>query len=72
MPLALQVLFLIALRGASALGVGSVTSLSYAYFFAAVLVAATATSLAIISTAELTRRGVAGRRRSRTSCTAPG
>jgi hypothetical protein len=59
-PLALQVLFLIALRGASALGVGSVTSLSYAYFFAAVLVAATATSLSIISTAELTRRDIAG------------
>jgi peptidoglycan biosynthesis protein MviN/MurJ (putative lipid II flippase) len=57
-PFALQVLFLIALRGASALGVGAVTSLSYAYFFAAVLVAATATSLSIISTAELTRREI--------------
>jgi peptidoglycan biosynthesis protein MviN/MurJ (putative lipid II flippase) len=57
-PVALQALYLIALRGASALGVGAVTSLSYAYFFAAVLVAATATSLSIISTAELTRRGV--------------
>ena len=57
-PLALQALFLIALRGASGIGVGAVTSLSYAYFFAAVLVAATATSLSIISTAELTRRGV--------------
>jgi hypothetical protein len=57
-PVALQALYLIALRGASGLGVGAVTSLSYAYFFAAVLVAATATSLAIISTAELTRRGV--------------
>ena len=57
-PLALQVLYLIALRGASGIGVGAVTSLSYAYFFAAVLVAATATSLSIISTAELTRRGV--------------
>ena len=57
-PLALQVLYLIALRGASGIGVGAVTSLSYAYFFAAVLVAATATSLSIISTAELTRRKV--------------
>jgi peptidoglycan biosynthesis protein MviN/MurJ (putative lipid II flippase) len=46
------------LRGASGVGVGAVTSLSYAYFFAAVLVAATATSLSIISTAELTRRSV--------------
>jgi O-antigen/teichoic acid export membrane protein len=57
-PVALQALYLIALRGASGIGVGAVTSLSYAYFFAAVLVAATATSLSIISTAELTRRGV--------------
>ena len=57
-PLALQGLYLIALRAASGLGVGAVTSFSYAYFFAAVLVAATATSLSIISTAELTRRGV--------------
>jgi O-antigen/teichoic acid export membrane protein len=56
-PVALQALFLIALRAASALGVGSVTSLSFAYFFAAVLVAATATTLSIIATAELTRRG---------------
>jgi peptidoglycan biosynthesis protein MviN/MurJ (putative lipid II flippase) len=56
--LALQGLYLIALRAASGLGVGSVTSFSYAYFFAAVLVAASATSLSIISTAELTRRGV--------------
>jgi peptidoglycan biosynthesis protein MviN/MurJ (putative lipid II flippase) len=57
-PVALQLLYLIALRGASGLGVGAVTSFSYAYFFAAVLVAATATTLSIISTAELTRRGV--------------
>jgi O-antigen/teichoic acid export membrane protein len=59
-PVALQALYLVALRGASGVGVGAVTSLSFAYFFAAVLVAATATSLSIISTAELTRRGVAG------------
>ena len=58
-PVALQALYLLALRFAAELGVGAVTSLSYAYFFAAVLVAATATSLAVISTAELTRRGVA-------------
>jgi peptidoglycan biosynthesis protein MviN/MurJ (putative lipid II flippase) len=57
-PVALQALYLIALRGASGLEIGAVTSLSYGYFFAAVLVAATATSLSIISTAELTRRGV--------------
>ena len=59
-PLALQLLYLVALRAASGLGVGSVTSVSYAYFFAAVLVAATATSLSIIATAELTRRAVQG------------
>jgi hypothetical protein len=58
-PVALQALYLLALRFAAELGVGAVTSLSYAYFFAAVLVAATATSLSVISTAELTRRGVA-------------
>jgi O-antigen/teichoic acid export membrane protein len=58
-PVALQALYLLGLRFATELGVGEVTSLSYAYFFAAVLVAATATSLAVISTAELTRRGVA-------------
>jgi hypothetical protein len=56
-PVALQALFLVALRAASGLGIGAVTSLSFAYFFAAVLVAATATSLSIIATAELTRRG---------------
>jgi peptidoglycan biosynthesis protein MviN/MurJ (putative lipid II flippase) len=57
-PVALQGLYLIALRLAAELGVGSVTSLSYAYFFAAVMVAATATSIAAISAAPLTRRGV--------------
>jgi hypothetical protein len=59
-PVALQALYLLALRFAAELGVGAVTSLSYAYFFSAVLVAATATSLSVISTAELTRREVAG------------
>jgi peptidoglycan biosynthesis protein MviN/MurJ (putative lipid II flippase) len=58
-PVALQLLYLVGVRAASALGVGSVTSLSYAYFFGAVLVAATATSLSIIATAELTRRDLA-------------
>jgi hypothetical protein len=57
-PVALQALYLISLRLATALGVGAVTSLSYAYFFAAILVAATATSLSVISTAPLTRRGL--------------
>jgi O-antigen/teichoic acid export membrane protein len=57
-PLALQGLYLTALRVAADLGVGSVTSLSYAYLLAATLVAATASSLSLISAAPLTRRGL--------------
>ena len=57
-PLALQGLYLIALRVAADLGIGSVTSLSYAYLLAATLVAATASSLSLISAAPLTRRGL--------------
>jgi hypothetical protein len=57
-PLALQGCYLLALRFASRLGVGSVTSFSYAYLAASTLVVATAFSLGIISSAPLTRRGV--------------
>ena len=57
-PLALQGLYLIALRGASGLGTGNQTSLTYAYLFSATLVAATASALSMISSAPLTRRGV--------------
>ena len=57
-PLALQGLYVIALRGASGLGEGNQTSLTYAYLVAATLVAATASSLSLISSAPLTRRGV--------------
>src|SRR6266540_4006344 len=57
-PLALQGLYIIALRGASGLGEGNQTSLTYAYLAAATLVAATASSLSLISSAPLTRRGV--------------
>jgi len=57
-PLALQGCYLLALRFASKLGVGSVTSFSYAYLAASTLVTATAFSLGIISSAPLTRRGV--------------
>jgi O-antigen/teichoic acid export membrane protein len=57
-PLALQALYLVGLRAAAELGVGSVTSLSYAYLLAATLVAATASSLSLISAAPLTRRGL--------------
>jgi len=57
-PLALQGIYLIALRAASGLGEGNQTSLTYAYLFAATLVAATASSLSVISSAPLTRRGI--------------
>jgi hypothetical protein len=57
-PLALQGCYLLGLRFAAKLGVGSVTSFSYAYLAASTLVGATAFSLGIISSAPLTRRGV--------------
>jgi hypothetical protein len=56
-PLALQGCYLLALRFAAQLGVGSVTSFSYAYLAASTLVGATAFSLGLISSAPLTRRG---------------
>jgi O-antigen/teichoic acid export membrane protein len=57
-PLALQGLYVIALRGASGLGEGNQTSLTFAFLFASTLVAATASSLSLISSAPLTRRGL--------------
>lgn len=57
-PLALQGCYLLALRFAAKLGVGSLTSFSYAYLVASTLVGATAFSLGLISSAPLTRRGV--------------
>jgi peptidoglycan biosynthesis protein MviN/MurJ (putative lipid II flippase) len=57
-PIAMQGLYVVALRGASGLGEGNQTSLTYAYLFAATLVAATASSLSLISSAPLTRRGL--------------
>jgi O-antigen/teichoic acid export membrane protein len=57
-PVALQGLYVIALRFAAGTGEGSVTSLSYAYLLAATFVSATAFSLSLISAATLTRRGV--------------
>jgi hypothetical protein len=56
-PLALQGCYLLALRFAAKLGVGSLTSFSYAYLAASTLVAATAFSVGLISSAPLTRRG---------------
>jgi hypothetical protein len=57
-PLALQGCYLLGLRFAAKLGVGSVTSFSYAYLAASTLVGATAFSLGVISSAPLTRRGL--------------
>lgn len=57
-PLAIQGCYLLALRFSAKLGVGSVTSFSYAYLAASTLVGATAFSLGVISSAPLTRRGV--------------
>jgi peptidoglycan biosynthesis protein MviN/MurJ (putative lipid II flippase) len=56
-PLAVQGLYVLALRFAAGTGEGSVTSLSYAYLLAAAFVTATAFSLSLISAAPLTRRG---------------
>src|SRR6476469_7631671 len=57
-PIALQGLYLIALRFAAGTGEGSVTSLSYAYLLAAMFTSATAFSLSLIAAAPLTRRGL--------------
>jgi O-antigen/teichoic acid export membrane protein len=56
-PLALQACYLAALRFASRLGVGEVTSFTYAYLAASTLVGATGFALGVISSAPLTRRG---------------
>src|SRR5919109_5249205 len=57
-PLAIQGLYVLALRFAAGTGEGNVTSLSYAYLLAGMFVSATAFSLSLISAAPLTRRGV--------------
>lgn len=57
-PLALQGCYLVALRFAAHLGVGRVTSFTYAYLAASTLVGATGFALGVISSAPLTRRGV--------------
>jgi O-antigen/teichoic acid export membrane protein len=57
-PIALQGTFVVALRVAGGLGTGEATSLNYAYVIAATLVVVTASSVALISSAPLTRRGL--------------
>ena len=71
-PLALQGCYLLALRFSAQLGVGRVTSFSYAYLAAATLVTATAFSLSVISSAPLTRRGIDPEAAAGTSSTLPG
>ena len=58
LPLAVQALYLVALRLAAGTGEGNVTSLSYAYLLVAMLVGTTASALSLISSAPLTRRGL--------------
>jgi peptidoglycan biosynthesis protein MviN/MurJ (putative lipid II flippase) len=62
LPFSLQVLYVVAVRFAGELGVGAQTTLSYAYFIAAFLVAVTASSLALVSSAPLARSGLGGLR----------
>jgi O-antigen/teichoic acid export membrane protein len=58
LPVVLQAFSLVALRLLAGLGVGRVTSFSYAYLLAATIIAATAFSLSVVSAAPLTRRGL--------------
>ena len=55
LPFALQGLYLIAYRFASNLGSGRPTTFSYAYLIASLLVALTATSIALVSSVPLAR-----------------
>jgi O-antigen/teichoic acid export membrane protein len=55
LPFALQGLYVIAYRFASGLGTGRPTTFAYAYLIAALLVAVTASSLALVSSVPLTR-----------------
>ena len=58
LALVLQALYVVCLRFAADLGVGAVTSLSYAYLIGAALVSATASSLSLVSSVPLTRIGL--------------
>ena len=61
-PLVLQGLFVVCVRFVSELGTGAVTSFTYAYLVAAGLVAVTASSLGLVSSAALSRRELTDRR----------
>jgi O-antigen/teichoic acid export membrane protein len=58
--LAVQGMYLTAVRLAADLDVGDVTSFSYAYLIAASLVSVTASALSVVTAAPLTRRGLEG------------
>jgi hypothetical protein len=58
LALVLQALYVVCLRFAAELGVGDVTSFSYAYLIGAALVAVTASSLSLVSSVPLTRLGL--------------
>jgi hypothetical protein len=55
LPFALQGLYVIGYRFTSGLGTGKPTTFSYAYLIASLLVAVTATSIALVSSVPLTR-----------------
>ncbi|MGH3105411.1 MAG: hypothetical protein ACRDN6_15070 [Gaiellaceae bacterium] len=58
LPLGLQALYVVCVRFAAELGVGAVTSFSYAYLIGSALVAVTASSLSLVSSVPLTRIGL--------------
>jgi O-antigen/teichoic acid export membrane protein len=62
LPFALQGLFVIGTRFAQGLGNGPATTFAYAYLIAALLVAVTATSIALVSSVPLTRSDLTGER----------
>src|SRR5207237_10794794 len=65
LPFALQGLFVIGTRFAQGLGVGPATTFSYAYLIAALLVAVTASSVALVSSVPLTRAELTAERAAR-------
>jgi hypothetical protein len=65
LPFALQGLYLIGYRFATGLGPGQPTTFSYAYLIAALLVAVTATSVALVSSVPLAREELTAERAAR-------
>ena len=65
LPFAIQGLYIVSYRFASGLGSGKPTTLSYAYLIASLLVAVTATSVALVSSVPLTRGSLTPERSAR-------